>query len=85
MPQITGIPITSMQGYTTAQVAKVIGVSKNTLLKWLYSGVLQEPKHSQVGGVRWRIWSKSDVERARLLKGTLKSGPKPKRKHQRIK
>jgi excisionase family DNA binding protein len=80
MPRISGIPIISMDGYTTAQVAKVIGVSKNTLLKWLYSGVLREPKKAQVGGVRWRVWSSSDIDRARKLKGTLKPGPKARNK-----
>jgi DNA-binding transcriptional MerR regulator len=69
-----------MQGCTTAQVAKAIGVSKNTLLKWLYAGVLQEPKRTHVAGVRWRVWSKSDIERARKLKGTMKRGPKPRKK-----
>jgi predicted site-specific integrase-resolvase len=80
MPRISGIPITSMEGYTTAQVANAIGVSKNTLLKWLYAGVLREPKRARVAGVRWRIWSESDVERARKLKGTMKRGPKPRKK-----
>ena len=80
MPRISGIPITSMEGYTTAQVANSIGVSKNTLLKWLYAGVLREPKRARVAGVKWRIWSESDVERARKLKGTMKRGPKPRKK-----
>jgi excisionase family DNA binding protein len=80
MPRISGIPTTSMQGYTTAQVAKAVGVSKNTLLKWLYAGVLREPKRARVAGVKWRIWSESDVERARKLKGTMKRGPKPRKK-----
>lgn len=79
MPRIPGIPITSMQGYTTAQVAKIIGVSKNTLLQWLYTGVLTEPKRSAVGGIQWRIWSASDIERARKVKATMKRGPKPKK------
>jgi hypothetical protein len=80
MTRISGIPITSMSGYTTAQVAKAVGVSKNTLLKWLYSGVLAEPKRSRVGGVSWRVWSERDLERARKLKGTQKRGRKPKKK-----
>lgn len=80
MPRISSIPITSMEGYTTAQVAKAVGVSKNTLLKWLYAGVLQEPKRVRVAGMHWRVWTQTDVERARKLKGTMKRGPKPRKK-----
>jgi DNA-binding transcriptional MerR regulator len=69
-----------MQGYSTAQAAKIIGVSKNTLLQWLYAGTLDEPKRSTVGGVEWRIWSDSDIERARKVKATMKRGPKPKKR-----
>ena len=69
-----------MEGYTTAQVAEAIGVSKNTLLKWLYAGVLREPKRVRVAGTQWRVWSTSDIKRARKLKGTMKRGPKPRKK-----
>lgn len=79
MSRVSGIPITEMSGYSTAQVAKVVGVSKNTLLRWLYDGTLREPKRSKVGGVIWRVWSKEDVERARRVKATMKRGPKSKK------
>jgi DNA-binding transcriptional MerR regulator len=69
-----------MQGYSTAQVAKIIGVSKNTLLQWLYTGALTEPKRCAVGGVQWRTWSKADIERAQKVKATMKRGPKPKKR-----
>jgi DNA-binding transcriptional MerR regulator len=80
MPGVSGIPITEMKGYTTAQAAEIVGVSKNTLLQWLYSGLLEEPKRSRVAGVQWRIWSEADIARARKVKGTTKRGPKPKLK-----
>jgi DNA-binding transcriptional MerR regulator len=69
-----------MTGYSTAQVAKAIGVSKNTLLQWLYTGTLREPKRSSVGGVQWRIWTDLDIERAQKVKATMKRGPKPKKR-----
>ena len=74
------IPITKMNGYSTAQAAKLAGVSKNTLLRWLYAGRLAEPQRTQVGGIIWRVWSRDDVDRARHLKAKLRPGPKPKRK-----
>lgn len=80
MPRVSGIPITEMSGYSTAQVAKIVGVSKNTILRWLYEGTLREPNRSNVGGARWRVWTEADVERARRVKATMKRGPKPKKR-----
>ena len=64
-----GIPIHIMKtSYSTAEVAKAIGVSKNTLLRWLYAGTLPEPKRETFGGVENRIWSEKDLEKARKHK-----------------
>lgn len=68
-----------INGYSTAQVASLIGVSKSTILNWLREELVPEPERSNVAGIDWRVWSDADVERARKLKGTLKSGPKPKK------
>ena len=54
--------------YSTAEVAKEIGVSKNTLLRWLYAGTLPEPKREVFGGVENRVWSAKDLERAKAYK-----------------
>lgn len=80
MPIVSGIDIIDMKGYTTAQVAKAIGVSKNTLLQWLYAGRLREPKRVMVGAIEWRMWTGADVDRARKVKTTMKRGPKPRPK-----
>jgi excisionase family DNA binding protein len=50
---------------STSEVAKALGVDKSTLLRWLYSGKLPEPKHETFGGVKSRIWSAADLERAK--------------------
>jgi hypothetical protein len=79
--RIMGIPITKMSGYTTAQAAKAVGVSKNTLLRWLYDGVLQEPTQTaKVGSIAWRMWSSGDIERAKKVKARMRPGPKSKKK-----
>jgi hypothetical protein len=44
------------------------GVHKRTLLGWLYSGALAEPKHHSNGGQDVRIWTDRDVERVRRYK-----------------
>ena len=63
-----GIPIDMKASYSTAEIAKAIGVSKNTLLRWLYAGNLPEPERKTFGGVENRIWSSKDLERARKYK-----------------
>lgn len=80
MRKDASIRISKMTGYSTAQAAKIVGVSKNTLLRWMYTGILDEPQRSEVGGIVWRVWSKEDIERARHIKGTMRPGPKSKRK-----
>jgi DNA-binding transcriptional MerR regulator len=54
--------------YSTAQVARMAGVHKATLLRWLYAGSIQEPKRHSNGGVDARIWSDRDVQRVRKHK-----------------
>lgn len=57
-----------MSGYSTSEVAKLVGVSKNTLLRWLYAGKICEPRHRKDGGQDVRIWSERDLSRARQFK-----------------
>ena len=70
-----------MKGYNTAKVAKVIGVSKNTLLRWLYEGKLKEPRRVKAPRQEWRVWTKKDIRRARKLRATMRHGPKPLAEH----
>jgi hypothetical protein len=57
-----------MQTYSTAQVARLVGVQKMTLLRWLWSGKVAEPKRQTVGGQDVRIWAGRDLERVRKYK-----------------
>jgi DNA-binding transcriptional MerR regulator len=57
-----------MQNHSTAQVARQLGVHKNTLLRWLYAGVVAEPKRHANGGQDVRMWTDRDVERVRKYK-----------------
>lgn len=54
--------------YTTKQVAKAIGVSYLTLLRWLYAKKLAEPERMVLGGTNLRLWTKADIQRARKYK-----------------
>jgi excisionase family DNA binding protein len=53
--------------YSTAEVAKAIGVSKKTLLRWLWDGKLAEPKQT-MGRVDARVWSAADLQRAKTFR-----------------
>jgi hypothetical protein len=51
---------------TTAQVARELSVSKQTLLNWLYSGKVPEPPRNRRGH---RLWSASRVSLVRRMIG----------------
>ncbi len=61
----------------------MVGVHKLTVLRWLYSGKIPEPKHLGNGGIDIRIWTDRDVARVRKYKEKFYRkgrGPKPKAK-----
>jgi hypothetical protein len=60
--------IFSMKIYSTGEVARELGIHKTTLLRWLYSGKLKEPRRIEQPGVDYRLWSEKDLERVRRYK-----------------
>ena len=74
-----------MTRYTTKQVAKTVGVSYQTLLRWLYAKKIAEPERIILGGQNLRLWAKRDIARARKFKAAnyqerLSRKQKPRRK-----
>lgn len=57
--------------FSTAEAAESIGVSKNTLLRWLAEGRLAEPARDWRN---WRVWNADDLARARALRDRLHAG-----------
>jgi DNA-binding transcriptional MerR regulator len=53
---------------STAQVAKMLGIHKVTLQRWLLAGKVKEPQRVTVGGINARVWTDRDVERVRKYK-----------------
>jgi site-specific DNA-methyltransferase (cytosine-N4-specific) len=47
-----------MQTYSSAEIAKRIGIHKDTLLRWLKKGLISEPKRDRHG---WRIFTETNV------------------------
>jgi excisionase family DNA binding protein len=67
-----------MKFLSTAQAARKIGVSRQTLYSWIESGLVKAPKAIQAGGASVRLWTQADISRAARIKGKLKRGPKRK-------
>jgi excisionase family DNA binding protein len=67
------------KSYTTAEAAEQIGISRQTLYSWIESGEIDSPEPIELGQRSMRLWTKTDIERARKFKGKLKRGPKPKK------
>ncbi len=57
-----------MSTYSTSQVAKMVGIHKVTLKRWLLSGKVGEPRRVGNGGIQARIWTARDVERVKKYK-----------------
>jgi DNA-binding transcriptional MerR regulator len=53
-----------MKYLTTLEVAHELGVSKQTVLNWLYAGRIQEPPRNAQG---YRLWSPSRVDLVRAM------------------
>src|SRR6266849_268127 len=53
--------------YSTAQVARILKIGRQTLHRWIKEG-LKAPKKSKLGGVSIRFWTQGDLKRARQYK-----------------
>ena len=53
--------------YTTAQIANMIGVHKNTVFYWLKTGKVKEPKRDSL--FNGRIWTESDLMELKRFAG----------------
>jgi DNA-binding transcriptional MerR regulator len=54
-----------MKKYTASQAAKVLGVSKSTLLRWERERTISPPKREQKGRHEWRFYTAEDLKRIR--------------------
>ena len=57
-----------MKTYSTKHVARIVGIDRSTLVAWLRSGKVKEPRRIRNGGIDARIWTARDVERVRKWK-----------------
>jgi predicted DNA-binding transcriptional regulator AlpA len=70
----------SPKTYSTSQVARMIGVSRQTLYSWIEAGVIDAPDQITAGGASLMIWTEAHIKAARKVKGSQRPGPKTQKK-----
>ncbi len=55
--------------YRTAEVYRAIGVSRNTLYRWLKDGILGKQEHRDRRG--WRLFTQEQVDRLKAETGRV--------------
>jgi predicted DNA-binding transcriptional regulator AlpA len=64
-------PQMSPKTYSTGDAAKAVGISRATLQAWIASRKIDAPKAQDLGKIRVRLWSESDVARLRRAKENI--------------
>ena len=54
--------------YSTKQAAKMAGISRITLNRWIADGEFKPPALRTLASVKARVWSKLDVEKLKRFK-----------------
>jgi len=57
-----------MTTYSTIQVADLLGITSDTLHRWIRERRIEAPSIQSLGGMRVRIWSEEQVEAVRKYK-----------------
>jgi hypothetical protein len=57
-----------MKTYSTLQVTKILGVGPDTLYRWMHEGKVPTPPLKTFAGMTVRLWSESDLEKAKKYK-----------------
>ncbi len=50
--------------YRTAEVCRIVGISKTTLFRWLKKGIFREVEHRDRRG--WRLFTEDEVGRLKV-------------------
>ncbi len=54
-----------MKHYSTVQAAKLLGVGRDSLYRWMRAGKIKGTRVVALGGVRIRLWTERDLEQVR--------------------
>ena len=50
--------------HRTAEVCRIVGISRTTLFRWLKEGIVKEVKHRDRRG--WRLFTKDEIDRLKM-------------------
>jgi excisionase family DNA binding protein len=70
-----------MKSLSTLQVAKLLGITSDTLHRWIRERRIEAPPLQSLGGMKVRLWSEGLIEKAKKHKAEH-YGKKPRRKKQ---
>jgi predicted DNA-binding transcriptional regulator AlpA len=65
-----------MAKFSTEQVARLVGLNSATLSRYIKAGKIFAPPETMAGGMRIRLWSKSDIERLKEALPKIANGRK---------
>jgi predicted DNA-binding transcriptional regulator AlpA len=65
-----------MSKLSSEQVAKMLGISKSALSRYILAGKVAAPPETMAGGMRMRLWSESDIEGLRKALPKIANGRK---------
>lgn len=65
-----------MNGLSTEQVAKRLGITPTTLSRYIKTGKITAPELTMAGGIRLRLWSEGEIARLRQLLPKIANGRK---------
>ena len=55
--------------YSTAEIAREVGISKRTLLRWIYAGEVPEPaERIRIAGSESRLWTQDELDYVKAYK-----------------
>jgi predicted site-specific integrase-resolvase len=67
-----------MKAFSTREAAQKLGVHLITLQRHVSAGTIAAPPMQKVGGVKVRLWTDRDIEKARKVLAGVKPGRKKK-------
>jgi len=65
-----------MSAFSTFQVAKILGISKSALSRYILSGKVSAPPETTAGGIKLRLWTETDIEQLRRALPKIANGRK---------
>jgi predicted transcriptional regulator len=65
-----------MSKLSTEQTAKLLGISKSALSRYILAGKVIAPPETMAGGMRMRLWNETDIERLRATLPKIANGRK---------